>query len=76
MRFIVLAASLITCCVAAAAPAWGRFRGPNRAGLAKNLLWKLETLPGYSCPVIGGDRLFLTAHEKGELFTLTVQAKI
>ena len=68
--------------LAATEPAWDRFRGPNGAGVSeakdlpdfvdvdKNLLWKLQTPPGYSAPVIGGGRLFLTGHETGNLFTI------
>ncbi len=82
MRTFVLA-GILTIAIGGAAE-WDRFRGPNGAGVAeasnlpseidvsKNLLWKLETPPGYSSPVIGGDLVFFTAHEKGDLFTLAV----
>jgi outer membrane protein assembly factor BamB len=87
MRCIALAVSLLLSLgLFAATPAasWDRFRGPNGAGVSdasnlpaeidveKNLLWKLETPPGYSSPVVGGGLLFFTAHEKGELFTMAV----
>jgi outer membrane protein assembly factor BamB len=62
--------------LAATAPEWPRFRGPNGAGVggAVNLpekvsdadvLWKVE-LPGmgHSSPAIAGDRIFLTAADK------------
>lgn len=58
----------------ASADDWLRFRGPNGTGIApegataptewsadKNLKWKLELPgPGSSCPIVVGDRVFLT----------------
>lgn len=53
---------------------WPQFRGPEGRGIAvegskfpadfgpdKNQLWKIDLLPGVSCPVIYGDQLFITA---------------
>src|SRR5688500_14503086 len=56
---------------------WLRFRGPDGTGIsesgapaelnpAKTLLWKVESLPGSSSPVIVGKRLFLTAFRDDE----------
>lgn len=54
---------------------WSRFRGPNGSGIADesavptewgddtNLRWKVELPgPGASCPIIVGDRVFLTCY--------------
>jgi outer membrane protein assembly factor BamB len=81
----ISSALLAFCTLAASAPpAWDRFRGPNGAGVSdatnlpdeidvgKNLLWKIETPPGFSSPVIANDRLYLTAHEQGNLFTMAI----
>jgi outer membrane protein assembly factor BamB len=81
LLFLCLAGGLL---LPAAPPTWDRFRGPNGAGVveasnlpseidvAKNLKWKLEVPPGFSSPVIAQDRLYLTAHEQGNLFTIAV----
>ena len=72
--------------VAAADPAgdWARFRGPNGSGVAevtalpvefgpaRNLIWKTELPPGYSSPIIHGNRIFLTGVRNGRLFSLAV----
>jgi outer membrane protein assembly factor BamB len=64
---------------------WPRFRGPNGAGVAdgaalpgellptKNALWKIALPPGYSSPVIFGDRIYLTAFEGDALLTLCLR---
>lgn len=69
---------------AAPPPAWDRFRGPNGGGVieakdlpdeidvAKNLKWKIEMPPGFSSPILWDDRIYLTAHEDGNLFTIAV----
>jgi outer membrane protein assembly factor BamB len=61
---------------------WPRFRGPNGSGVAettglpadigpaKNVVWKTTLPPGYSSPVLSGDRIFLTAYEGEALLTL------
>ncbi|TWT96738.1 outer membrane biogenesis protein BamB [Botrimarina colliarenosi] len=59
--------------VAAEARDWTRFRGPNGAGVSldeappvewsdtKNLAWKVDLPgPGSSCPIVVGDKLFVT----------------
>ncbi len=60
----------------AAAQEWTRFRGPNGSGVgsAKGLpaewtgddyLWKVELPgPGHSCPVLWGEKLFLTCGDE------------
>jgi outer membrane protein assembly factor BamB len=63
---------------------WPRFRGPNGSGVAettglpadispaKNVVWKTALPPGYSSPVLSGDRIFLTAYEGEALLTLAL----
>jgi outer membrane protein assembly factor BamB len=68
--------------VALGAPArgadWPRFRGPNGAGVAEGAtlpaslapeaaLWKASVPPGYSSPVLVGDKLWLTAQADDRL---------
>ena len=64
---------------------WDRFRGPNGTGVfdsaglpvefgpAKNLVWRLPLPPGHSSPVIGGNRIYLTAVEHEQLYTICVE---
>jgi outer membrane protein assembly factor BamB len=78
---VVLAAAL------AAAADWPRFRGPNGQGVADgpslpsaigataNVLWKTPLPMGKSSPVVAGDRIYLTAHESGKLYTLALDRK-
>jgi len=60
---------------------WPRFRGPNGSGVAEGrslpaslapaaAVWKVAVPPGYSSPVLFGDRLFLTAYEGESLLVL------
>ena len=60
---------------------WPRFRGPNGraspdgrplpASLApETALWKVAVPPGYSSPVLFGERLYLTAYEGEQLLVL------
>src|SRR5689334_10262320 len=61
---------------------WPRFRGPNGSGVAtgevppvdigpdKNVKWKVAVASGLSSPIIAGDKLILTAVDRGELFTI------
>ncbi len=63
---------------------WSRFRGPNGNGAAdtealpvtfgreENLVWKTEIPAGDSSPILTGDRIFLTAWEGDDLFTLAL----
>ena len=65
----------------AGAEEWARFRGPNGSGVSsdtgfptefgreKNLVWRTPVRPGKSSPVLTQHRIFLTAFEKGKLFT-------
>ena len=51
---------------------WPRFRGPNGTGIqetgrlpaelgaTRNVVWKTALPPGYSSPVVSGDRIFVT----------------
>lgn len=64
---------------------WERFRGPNGTGVSesaglpaefgsgKNLIWRTELPPGHSSPVIGGGRIYLTAVEHDQLYTLCLE---
>ena len=61
---------------------WDRFRGPNGSGVIEatglpltfgpetNVIWKTAVAPGYSSPIIRGNRVFLTAFEDERLFTV------
>ncbi len=69
----------------AASGQWERFRGPNGTGVAetaglpaefgpaRNLIWRRELPPGHSSPVIGGGRIYLTAVEHDQLYTICVE---
>ena len=64
------------------ANAWNRFRGPNGSGVIRvselptvfgpdqNLIWKTTLPPGHSSPVLSDDRIYLTAVEDDQLWTL------
>src|SRR5262245_38541623 len=61
---------------------WPRFRGPNGTGIqesgrlpaelgaTRNVVWKTALPPGYSSPVVSGDRIFLTGFEGDTLLTI------
>ena len=63
---------------------WNRFRGPNGSGVIEatglpqdfgpetNVVWKTTVAPGFSSPVISGDRLLLTAFENDQLITTSL----
>ncbi len=63
---------------------WTRFRGPNGSGVADDgalpvrfgpgagVLWATAVPAGKSSPVLTENRVFLTAHEQGELLTLAI----
>ena len=63
---------------------WPRFRGPNGTGLqdggslpaqlgaTRSVVWKTALPPGYSSPVVSGDRIFLTAFEGEKLLTIAL----
>jgi outer membrane protein assembly factor BamB len=60
---------------------WTRFRGPNGSGISKdtgfptefgkdkNAIWRTPVRPGKSSPVLTHRHIFLTAFEKGKLYT-------
>ena len=76
----------VTVVAAAADPPgeWARFRGPNGSGVAevtalpvefgpaRNLVWKTDLPPGYSSPIIFGNRIFLTGVRNGRLISFAV----
>jgi outer membrane protein assembly factor BamB len=63
---------------------WPRFRGPNGSGIqearhlpaelsaTRNVAWKTALPPGYSSPVVSGDRIFVTAFEGEKLLTIAL----
>jgi outer membrane protein assembly factor BamB len=63
---------------------WPRFRGPNGTGIqdtgrlpaevsaTRNVVWKTALPPGYSSPIVSGDRIFLTAFEGEKLLTIAL----
>jgi outer membrane protein assembly factor BamB len=70
----------------AAEAVWPQFRGPGGRGLAAgagalpaeigpdtNVVWKTALPPGHSSPVIGGDRIYLTAADGEKLLTLALE---
>ena len=66
---------------------WPRFRGPNGSGVSdathlpqvfgpdKNLVWKIETPPGHSSPVIVSNTIYLTSFEEKALLTLAYDTR-
>ena len=80
-RFLV--GSMIGLCVWAAD--WPNFRGPNSSGVApdstrlplefgpdKNVIWKTPLPAGHSSPVLIGDRIYLTAFDKENLYVFAL----
>ena len=63
---------------------WTRFRGPNGTGVAEGgelpvhfgpatgVLWQEDVPAGKSSPILTESRVYLTAHERGELLTLAI----
>ncbi len=61
---------------------WTRFRGPNGSGIddshplpaklspTENLVWKIALINGYSSPVMGKSRIFVTGFEGDKLYTI------
>ncbi|HVJ79659.1 MAG TPA: PQQ-binding-like beta-propeller repeat protein, partial [Planctomycetia bacterium] len=61
---------------------WPRFRGPNGSGVAEdqrppicvgpeeNVLWKVQTPPGLSSPIVLDDLLVMTGFDGGKLWTI------
>jgi outer membrane protein assembly factor BamB len=68
----------------AGADEWSQFRGPNGTGVSetknlptefgsnKNVVWKAELPAGHSSPVLTRDRIFVTAHNKDQLFVISL----
>ena len=64
---------------------WNQFRGPNGSGVAQaeglplqfgpdqNVIWAVSVPSGHSSPVLDGERIFLTAVEEGQLWTLCLE---
>lgn len=79
----------ILCLLSSLAPAadWLRFRGPGGAGVVDgplfprqigpdtNVAWKTPVPKGKSSPIVTADRIFLTGHENGNLFTFALDRK-
>ena len=75
---------LVLALAAPAADDWPRFRGPNGAGVVeggalpaelsatRNVVWKTALPPGYSSPVVSGDRVFVAAFEGDTLLTIAL----
>jgi len=63
---------------------WSRFRGPNGTGVSEttnlpvqvgpdtNVVWKTTLPSGHSSPILSDDRIFLTAVDQGELYTIAL----
>ncbi len=63
---------------------WPQFRGPNATGVAddvplpdkigpeNNVIWKVETPPGHSSPIVVGERIYLTAIRDKKLVTIAL----
>ena len=78
---------LVLLLAGAGAGDWPRFRGPNGAGIqetgrlpaqlgaTRNVVWKTPLPPGYSSPVVSGDRIFVTAFEGDKLLTIALDRK-
>jgi outer membrane protein assembly factor BamB len=79
MRFFCLLLLAI-----AAHAQWDRFRGPNATGVSdtpglpaefgpgKNLVWRLDLPPGHSSPIISAGRIYLTAVDHDQLYTICI----
>jgi outer membrane protein assembly factor BamB len=62
--------------------AWPQFRGPHGSGVAvdqqpplefgpdRNVKWKVPAPSGLSSPIIAGDKLVITAFDRGKLYTI------
>jgi outer membrane protein assembly factor BamB len=75
---------LLSALTTAVADEWSQFRGPNGTGVSetknlptefgpkKNVVWKADLPPGHSSPVLTRDRIFVTAHDKENLFVIAL----
>lgn len=82
----LLALALLSFVTAPTQDDWPRFRGPHGAGTTtatalpsaldpeKNAAWRVELPPGYSSPIVVGERLFCTAFRDGVCVTICVDA--
>lgn len=86
MRVGIPLGLIITVAVSAPSVDWGRFRGPNGAGVAEgaalpdvlssaNVAWETSIPPGSSSPALTEDRIFLTAYEGVDFVTLAFRAQ-
>ncbi len=70
------------------AEGWKQFRGPQGAGrstrdlpihptidIKRQQIWKAETLPGHSSPIVVGENLFFTGYREGSLVTIALALK-
>jgi len=83
MSTVKICALVLTAAVACGGE-WTRFRGPNGSGVAEgaklpreigsgaNVVWKTALPMGKSSPVVTADRIYLTGHEAGRLYTLAL----
>src|SRR6476620_7300722 len=81
---LFVAVLLIGAVLPPSANEWSRFRGPNGAGVAEvtglpaefspthNVVWKTDLPPGYSSPIVSGDRIYLTGVRDGQLLSFAV----
>ena len=79
---LVTCGSSVSSLAAGEPDAWNRFRGPNGSGVIEvselptvfgpdqNLIWKTPLPAGHSSPVLSDDRIYLTAVEDDQLWTL------
>lgn len=81
MNCRLLLCAFVLLALAVDAQDWTRFRGPNGSGIAtgtdypiefnksKNLVWRTPVRHGKSSPILTRRHVFLTALDKGKLFT-------
>jgi outer membrane protein assembly factor BamB len=85
MRTMIVVVALGLCAIAGRSgegPTWPQFRGPGGSGIAdgqkppvefgpaRNLKWKVPAPGGLSSPITAGDKLVITAFERGKLYTV------
>jgi len=81
---LLVAILFVSPVVIGASDEWSQFRGPNGTGVSattglpaefgptKNVIWKTELPAGHSSPVLTGDRIFVTAHDKQKLYVIAL----
>jgi outer membrane protein assembly factor BamB len=81
---LLVAILFVSPVVIGASDEWSQFRGPNGTGVSattglpaefgptKNVIWKTELPAGHSSPVLTGDRIFVTAHDKEKLYVIAL----